>query len=229
MIVSIDTSTDTASVSLSRDGVVLQVMENDSQKDHAAWIQVAIAALLQQQGVDTKDITAVAVAEGPGSYTGLRVAMATAKGLCFALQIPLITVSTLKIMAYAARAQWLPSLGEVKQPVRLCPMIDARRMEVFTAVYNEALEVVAPAAAVILDEHSFKEALNNGSLVCFGNGSNKWKNIIRHPNLIFIDERPDMAKALAKLATDLYLSADFADLAYAEPAYLKEFYSYMKK
>jgi len=229
MILSIDTATDQASVCLSQSGALLQVMENDNQKDHAAWIQVAIDDLLKKQGADTKDLTAIAVTEGPGSYTGLRVGMATAKGLCFALQLPLITVSTLKAMAFGAREQWLPLPATAATPIQLCPMIDARRMEVFTAVYNEQLDELQPPAAVILDELSFKEALNSGTLLCFGNGSSKWKNIIRHPNLAFMDEKIDIAKSLAKLATSLYLSSNFADLAYTEPAYLKEFYSYIKK
>jgi tRNA threonylcarbamoyladenosine biosynthesis protein TsaB len=229
MIISIDTATEQASVCLSHEGKVLQSMINENQKDHATWVQVAIDTLLKQQGIDTKQLAAVAVTEGPGSYTGLRVGMATAKGLCFALQIPLITINTLKAMAFGVSEQWLPKQDNITLPVLLCPMIDARRMEVFTAVYNQALDEAMAPTAMILDENSFKEALNNSALVCFGSGSTKWKNISRHPNLLFIEEKIDIAKALAKLATGLYLSTNFADLAYAEPVYLKEFYSYIKK
>jgi tRNA threonylcarbamoyladenosine biosynthesis protein TsaB len=228
MILNIDTATEQASVCLSRDGEVLGSMINDIQKDHAAWVQVAISALLKQQGYNMNDIQAVAVTEGPGSYTGLRVGMATAKGLCFALQIPLITVNTLKVMAYGAREQWLQLPNQVREPVCLCPMIDARRMEVFTAVYNNDLQEVISPKAMILEALSFKEELNNCSLICFGSGSNKWKFISRYPNVQFINEKIDMDKALAKLATGLYLTKSFANLAYAEPVYLKEFYSYIK-
>jgi tRNA threonylcarbamoyladenosine biosynthesis protein TsaB len=229
MILNIDTATDQASVCLSRDGEVVGVLTNDNQKDHAAWIQAAIDTLLKMQGYSMQQLQAVAVTEGPGSYTGLRVGMATAKGLCFALQIPLITVNTLKVMAGGAITQWLPLPNQVMEQPGFCPMIDARRMEVFTAVYDESLQELVAPKALILDAFSFKEELNNKPLICFGNGCFKWKGISRYPNVLFIDEKIDMAKALAKLATDLYLAKNFASLAYAEPVYLKEFYSYMKK
>jgi len=230
MILTIDTATDQAIVCLSHNGSVWGTLINDNQKDHAAWIQVAINRLLKEQNYSIQQLSAVAVTEGPGSYTGLRVGMATAKGICFALQIPLITVNTLKVMACAAIMQWLPRLELPNQTmqVALCPMIDARRMEVFTAVYSDELQEVIAPKALILDPLSFNEELNNRLLICFGNGANKWKNISRFPNVIFIDEKIDMDKGLAKLAADQYSAKNFADLAYAEPVYLKEFYSYIK-
>jgi len=229
MILNIDTVTDQASVSLSIDSSVIGTLENNEQKDHAAWIQMAINTLLQKHGYTMQQLQAVAVTAGPGSYTGLRVGMATAKGLCFALQIPLITINTLQVMANAAIAEWLPKASGMQPPLCFCPMIDARRMEVFTAVYDEALQEIVAPKAVILDELSFKEELNNRSLICFGNGSNKWKNVSRYPNVLFINEKLDIAKSLAKLASHLYSSRNFANLAYAEPVYLKEFYTYIKK
>jgi tRNA threonylcarbamoyladenosine biosynthesis protein TsaB len=228
IILNIDTAIEHATVCISNNGTVLSTIGNATQKDHAAWIQMAISELVKQCQLTMKDIDAVAVTEGPGSYTGLRVGMATAKGLCYALQIPLITVSTLQAMAYFAKFNWLPIVDKPNEKVLLCPMIDARRMEVFTAVYNEALEPVIAPKALILDEFSFKEQLNSQLLVCFGNGASKWKYISRYPNVLFIDERIDMAPALAKLATGLYLKGVFADLAYAEPVYIKEFYTYIK-
>jgi tRNA threonylcarbamoyladenosine biosynthesis protein TsaB len=229
IILNIDTATDQASVSLSGNESVIGTLENNSQKDHAAWIQMAINTLLQKHGYTMQQLEAIAVTAGPGSYTGLRVGMATAKGLCFALQIPLITINTLQVMANAAIDQWFSKADEMQPPLCFCPMIDARRMEVFTAVYNEALQEVVAPKAMILDELSFKEELNNRSLICFGNGSLKWKTVSRYPNVLFIDEKLDIAKSLAKLASSLYLSQNFANLAYAEPVYLKEFYSYIKK
>ncbi|OQP66969.1 hypothetical protein A3860_01010 [Niastella vici] len=229
MILSIDTATEQASVCLSKDGEVINTLINDYQKDHAGWVQVAINSLLQKEGVTLQQLEAVAVTAGPGSYTGLRVGMATAKGLCFALQIPLITINTLQAMAYGAITQWRSKTESIQSPLGYCPMIDARRMEVFTAVYNEDLQEIVNPKAMILDELSFKEELNNLSLVCFGNGSNKWRNVSRYPNVLFIDEKIDIAKSLAKLASGLYLTQNFANLAYAEPVYLKEFYSYIKK
>jgi tRNA threonylcarbamoyladenosine biosynthesis protein TsaB len=229
IILSIDTATDQASVSLSGNGNVIGTLENDSQKDHAAWIQMAINTLLQKHGYTMQQLQAIAVTAGPGSYTGLRVGMATAKGLCFALQIPLITINTLRVMANAAIDQWLSKAAGMAPPLCFCPMIDARRMEVFTAVYDTALQEIVEPKAMILDELSFKEELDNRSLICFGNGSIKWKTVSRYPNVLFIDEKLDIAKSLAKLASSLYLSQNFANLAYAEPVYLKEFYSYIKK
>jgi tRNA threonylcarbamoyladenosine biosynthesis protein TsaB len=229
MILNIDTATEQATVCISKDGEVIRVLINDNQKDHAGWVQVAINSLLQKEGVSMQQLEAVAVTEGPGSYTGLRVGMATAKGLCFALQIPLITINTLQVMAFGAIDQWHSLTENIQSPLGFCPMIDARRMEVFTAVYNEALQEIMAPKAMILDELSFKEELNNFSLVCFGSGSLKWKNVSRHPNVLFIEEKIDIAKSLAKLSSSLYLKQNFANMAYAEPVYLKEFYSYIKK
>ena len=229
MILNIDTATEQASVCLSQDGNVIRTLLNDSQKDHAAWIQVAINTLLQKEGYTMQQIQAVAVTQGPGSYTGLRVGMASAKGICFALQIPLITINTLEVMAFGAIDQWISLTENMEAPLCFCPMIDARRMEVFTAVYNEALEEIISPKAMILDELSFQPELHDRSLICFGNGSFKWKNVSRYPNVLFIEEKIDIAKSLAKLASSLYLERNFANLAYAEPVYLKEFYTYIKK
>ena len=229
MILSIDTATDQASVTIAQNGEVIGTLTNDNQKDHAAWVQVAINNLLQLKGITMQQLQAIAVTAGPGSYTGLRVGMATAKGLCFALQIPLITINTLQAMAHTVINQMGSDVLPMKQPLCYCPMIDARRMEVFTAVYDEQLQEIIAPKAMILDELNFKEELNNRSLICFGNGSFKWKDVSRYPNILFINEKIDIAKSLAKLASSLYLTQNFADLAYTEPVYLKEFYTYIKK
>src|SRR5687768_1145997 len=177
MILNIDTASEQASVCISKDGEVISTLVNDNQKDHASWVQSAINTLLQREGYTMQQLQAVAVTHGPGSYTGLRVGMATAKGLCFALQIPLITINTLQVMAHGAIHQWHSKTKNMQPPLGFCPMIDARRMEVFTAVYNEELQEIIAPKAMILDELSFKEELNDHSLVCFGNGSLKWKNV----------------------------------------------------
>ena len=229
MILSIDTATDQASVTIAQNGEVIGTVTNDNQKDHAAWIQVAISNLLQLKGITMQQLKAIAVTAGPGSYTGLRVGMATAKGLCFALQIPLITINTLQAMAYTVIDQMGSDVAHMEAPLCYCPMIDARRMEVFTAVYDDQLQEIISPKAMILDELNFKEELNNRSLICFGNGSFKWKNVSRYPNILFINENIDIAKSLAKLASSLHLTQDFANLAYTEPVYLKEFYTYIKK
>jgi universal bacterial protein YeaZ len=229
MILCIDTATEAASICIANEGTPLHTLINTDQKDHAGWIQVAISQLLQECQLTLQQLKAVAVTEGPGSYTGLRVGMATAKGFCYALQLPLITVNTLKVMAYGAKIQWLPLSDRPNGKVLLCPMIDARRMEVFTAVYDEALEPLVAPKALILDAFSFQDSLQNETLICFGSGAAKWKTISRYPNVLFRDESINLAPALAKLATSLYFNGNFADLAYAEPVYIKEFYTYTKK
>ncbi|MEP7258055.1 MAG: tRNA (adenosine(37)-N6)-threonylcarbamoyltransferase complex dimerization subunit type 1 TsaB, partial [Flavitalea sp.] len=139
LIIAIDTAVDTAGVCLSADSQALGFLENERQKDHASWIHTAIRTLMNEAGFSMSKLNAVAVTAGPGSYTGLRVGMATAKGLCYALNIPLITENTLKVMAYAVKQEYQQTLTENEVPVLFCPMIDARRIEVFTALFNDKL------------------------------------------------------------------------------------------
>ena len=150
VILNIDTSMGTAGVCLSKAGTVLALAESQDQKNHSSWLHPAIRRLLAETGYGPGDLRAVAVTAGPGSYTGLRVGMAAAKGFCYALGIPLIAENTLNMMAFAAREQ-LPEAD------LLCPMIDARRMEVFAAVYQKGGEVLLPATAIVIDENSFSE------------------------------------------------------------------------
>ncbi len=171
LLLNIDTATENASICLSKDGNALRTMVNNQQRDHAAWIQPAIEQLLKEMQNTVKDLQGIAVTAGPGSYTGLRVGLATAKGLCFALNIPLITENTLRVMAYAATQQSFPN-GDVysikaglKNPTILCPMIDARRMEVFTALYDLQLNIVEKPAALILEPDSFNKELENNSIL----------------------------------------------------------------
>lgn len=230
LILNIDTATENASICVARDGMAIATMVNREQKDHAGWIQPAIARLMQEAGCMMQQLEAVAVTEGPGSYTGLRVGMATAKGLCYALQIPLITESTLKVIAYATREAIGLSTGEPSLlPTLICPMIDARRMEVFTAVYNIDLEAVIPGGARILDNNSFNKELENNRLIFCGNGSVKWKPLCsKHSNAVFYEGDGYTAAHLGVLSEQRFQQAIWADLAYAEPAYLKEFYSHIK-
>src|SRR5882762_5440642 len=143
LILNIDTATELASVSLSKEGQSLALLQNKDQKDHASWLHPAIEKMMQETGFRMQELDAVAVTAGPGSYTGLRVGMAAAKGFCYALNIPLITESTLKVMAFAAREQTEPE-------GLYCPMIDARRMEVFTALYSTDLVEIIPATAMVI-------------------------------------------------------------------------------
>lgn len=160
-------------------------------------------------------LEAVAVSAGPGSYTGLRIGMAAAKGLCYALNCPLITINTLQMMAAAAAAE---------PTSLLCPMIDARRMEVFTGLYTRELEEVLPAQALVLDQDSFATELETTTITFFGNGSAKFQKLLQHPNAVFKNITAD-ASHLAGFAHRAFLQQAFTDLAYSEPFYGKAFYS----
>jgi universal bacterial protein YeaZ len=230
LILNIDTATETASVCIAKEGVSLALRTSTFQKDHASWIQPAIMEVLQEAGLSLGEIQAVAVTAGPGSYTGLRVGMATAKGLCYTLKIPLLTANTLYVMAFANRENRLHITdSNGAYPLLYCPMIDARRMEVFTALYDEGMKEIMPPAAVILEPSTFKEALNNHTIYFTGSGTGKWKHLCTHPNARYSDTDNILAPYLAKIASGLYLQRKFADLAYAGPVYLKEFYSHNKK
>ncbi|HEY4336428.1 MAG TPA: tRNA (adenosine(37)-N6)-threonylcarbamoyltransferase complex dimerization subunit type 1 TsaB, partial [Puia sp.] len=178
LILNIDTATEKAGICLAQDGVSLALAENLAQKEHAAWLHPAIDQMMKDTGVRLRDLQAVAVTAGPGSYTGLRVGMAAAKGFCFALDIPLIAEDTLRTMAFAAKEQ----LDDVDL---LCPMIDARRMEVFTAMYRGDLSTIMPSTAVVVDPNSFDPWLQDHRVSFFGDGSGKCKPIIINPRAHF--------------------------------------------
>jgi tRNA threonylcarbamoyladenosine biosynthesis protein TsaB len=214
-ILNIDTAVVSASLCLSKDDEVLKLKINPSQKDHASWIHVAIKEMMEDAGISLQELDAIAVSSGPGSYTGLRVSMATAKGLCYALQKPLITVGTLKMMAVAA----MDTTTEL-----LCPMIDARRMEVFTAVYDHSLSEILTPVNIILENDSFKELLQTNSILFFGNGSEKFKSLTRDPNAYFKNVEAN-AKHMTGLSFSQFQKHEFADLAYSEPYYGKAFYT----
>ena len=168
---------------------------------------MAIKEMMEEAGISLQQLDAIAVSSGPGSYTGLRVSMATAKGLCYALQKPLITVGTLKMMAVAAR--------EASTDL-LCPMIDARRMEVFTAVYDHSLSEILSPVNIILDNESFKGLLEKHSILFFGNGSEKFRSLISHPNASFKNLEAT-AEHMTGLSYSQFKNKEFADLAYTEP------------
>ena len=217
LILNIDTALDTASVCLAKDNTILQQSINENQKDHAGWLHAAIAELLQNAGYIPKDLEAVAVSIGPGSYTGLRVGLASAKGLCYALNIPLIAISTLKLIAFAVQK-------EAESGDLICPMIDARRMEVFTALYDHELVEKASPSAMLIDATSFSEILNAQKIIFCGNGSKKLQKIISNSHAKF-SEIDAGASNLAQLSSNCFRNREFADLAYTDPTYIKEFYS----
>jgi tRNA threonylcarbamoyladenosine biosynthesis protein TsaB len=215
LILNIDTALETASVCLSEKLVSLGEFSNGDQKDHAAWLHEAIRKLLLQSGKLVKDLEAVAVSIGPGSYTGLRVGLSTAKGLCYALGIPLITVETLKLLAFAVKE-------EAKELV--CPLIDARRMEVYTALYDKEMTEKEQPKAMIIDENSFSHLLSNHNLMFCGSGQKKLKKLIPNDNASWTDSI-STALHLSLIADQYFREGNFADLAYTEPLYIKDFYT----
>ena len=219
LILNIDTATNNASVSLSLHGKLLQERVNGQSTDHAAWMHSAIKEMMHavSPAYQLHDVSAIAVVAGPGSYTGLRVGMATAKGLCYALNIPLISLNTLKIMAHATNK-------DISSSQLLSPMLDARRMEVFTALYDKTLtELIAPCA-MILETNSFSAWLKKQEIIFFGSGSYKWKELVQHDNAIFKDSFYT-PQHIAFLSYDEFRQDAFSNLAYAEPIYLKDFYA----
>jgi tRNA threonylcarbamoyladenosine biosynthesis protein TsaB len=223
LILNIDTASDNAHVSLAKDGLILHSLSNESQKEHAAFLQAGIQQLAKSVDINLKNIDAVAVTAGPGSYTGLRVGMASAKGLCYALKKPLITIGTLEVLT-ASALQLFPNANE---DTFYCPMMDARRMEVFTAVYKHDLSIKLQPCAMILDEFSFEKDLFKNKIVFFGSGSVKWKLVCKHANAIF-ETVSILPESMSKSSSTLFLEKKFTELAYSEPIYLKEFQTVIK-
>ena len=221
LILCIDTSMAEAGICLSKDGDAVSILRNSEQKEHAAWLHRGVQEIMEITGHSMRELDAVAVTAGPGSYTGLRVGMAAAKGFCYALNIPLIAEDTLKVMAFAAKEQ-------VPESHLLCPMIDARRMEVFTALYGHDLTPLLASAAMIIDENSFSTWLPDHKVSFFGEGADKCKPIITAPSAHFSKVNYH-AGYLGNIAFLRYLQGEFTGLAYSEPAYTKEFYTHTRK
>jgi tRNA threonylcarbamoyladenosine biosynthesis protein TsaB len=221
LILSIDTSMAKAGIALSKDGEALSILENSEQKEHAAWLHQAVQEIMQTTGHHMRELQAVAVTAGPGSYTGLRVGMAAAKGFCYALNIPLIAEDTLKVMAFAAREQ-------TPETHLLCPMLDARRMEVFTSLYDHNMTQLLPSTAMVIDENSFSTWLSDREVSFFGEGADKCKPIITASSAHFTQVNYH-AGYLGFIAFLRYLQGEFTGLAYSEPAYTKEFYTHTRK
>ena len=217
-ILQINTALQEASVGLGIGGELTAIRSNPQQSDHAAFLHPAIEELCRESGISLREINAVAVVNGPGSYTGLRVGLSAAKGICFALNIPLICINTL---------DWIAFGNQDLQTDMICPMIDARRMEVFTALYDQSLNCIIPPSPMLLDENSFKSQLNNGRIAFVGDGAKKWSEICNHPHANFSsgNQRAEHFNALAFKA---YNAAGFTELSIAEPFYLKGFHSTQK-
>lgn len=216
LILHIDTAQETAGISLARNGEVLSMTYNKEQKDHAAWLHPAIDLMLKNQAAGFGDLQAVAVSIGPGSYTGLRVGLSAAKGYCYSLNIPLLAVGSLEILARSV-------LEKAEHAV--CPLIDARRMEVYTAVYNKSGVEIIPPKAMIIDASSFKEQLEEGPVLFCGSGTKKLQPFLLQTENATFANAGDTNSAFARLAAEKFITQAWADLAYTEPLYIKEFHT----
>ena len=225
LILCLETSTKSCSVALAENGTLVSLKESfDEKYSHSENLTVYIEAVLKQANVKISDLCAVAVSKGPGSYTGLRIGVSTAKGLCYALNKPLIAINSLEAMANG----YISSLKSQVSSL-FCPMIDAKRMEVYCAVYDENMREVFPTSAEIIDENFISKistpqySVLNTQYYFFGDGAEKCKSIITHPNAIFINHVHASAKNMISIAQKYFVDKKFEDLAYFEPFYLKDF------
>ena len=229
VILIIESSTEVCSVALSVDGLLTDVKESKEGQNHARLVTVFAEELLSRNNIKPDKLSAVAVSKGPGSYTGLRIGVSTAKGICFARHIPLIAIGTLEAMTqHVIQNRKLYNIPEDK-PALFCPMIDARRMEVFSMLYTEDGSVLKPITAEIIDEAFLSEELIKNHVVFFGNGSEKCKKTLQSPNALFISDIDASAKFMCQLAWELYNKNKFEDVAYFEPFYLKDFVATVSK
>ena len=223
LILNIETSTEVCSVALARDGVVIHSRENLTGQNHAMLVTVFIEELLAESNLAIEQLDAVAVSGGPGSYTGLRIGVSVAKGICYASRLPLISITSLEAMAHHVIHDpdhyQLPKTNNVL----FCPMIDARRMEVYTAFYDKEGKQVRDIQADIIDHQSYLPFLENNLVLFFGNGSAKCREAINHPNAIFINGIITRAENMIPLSERDFQLKKFVDIAYYEPFYLKDF------
>jgi tRNA threonylcarbamoyladenosine biosynthesis protein TsaB len=219
-ILNIETSTEVCSVALTSEGQVLDHRENYDGQTHATLLSQYVKEMLDYARSREIKLDAIAVSIGPGSYTGLRIGLSEAKGLAFGLQVPLIGVNTLKLLTVSTMFHHFIE----EEKVLYIPMIDARRMEVYTAAYNTALEPVIEPQAMILDETSFQELLSQGyNLVVMGNGSDKSRQVLKHDRIRFVEGIKPVAVDMMALSEKAFREQDFIDVAYSTPLYLKDF------
>lgn len=218
VILNIETSTDVCSTALTCDGEVLFNRENYKSMSHASSLGGYVQEALSEAKSRHLTLDAVAVSRGPGSYTGLRIGVSEAKGLCFGLDVPLIAVDTLAVMACAVMFR-----KNIDETALLCPMIDARRMEVYSAVYDRALNPVKPVSAEIIDANSYADILAGRPVLFFGNGAEKCRDVIVGEHAHFIDGIHPLASDMMALSEMAFRQSRFENVAYFEPFYLKEF------
>jgi tRNA threonylcarbamoyladenosine biosynthesis protein TsaB len=229
LILCLETATTVCSVALSKDGKLLAVREVNQGYTHSENLTIFSGQVLAEAGHRFEELDAIAVSKGPGSYTGLRIGVSAAKGFCFALDKPLIAVNTLRAMAYGV-GQSMDLKGETSDSgILLCPMIDARRMEVYCAFYDLGNNEMRPTKAEIITGDSFPDILKDNKVAFFGDGAAKCKEALAHPNAIFIENAFPSAEFLVPLAEEKFTKGEFEDVAYFEPYYLKDFVAGGKK
>ncbi|MFW5822987.1 MAG: tRNA (adenosine(37)-N6)-threonylcarbamoyltransferase complex dimerization subunit type 1 TsaB [Tangfeifania sp.] len=231
IILNIETSTEVCSVNVSENGKLLFEKESLEGLNHSELLTVFIQDLFRENNLEMKAIDAVAVAKGPGSYTGLRIGVSVAKGLCYALEKPLIAISTLDAMGIftSQHPQQFNIETEEKENLLFCPMIDARRMEVYTALYNSKGEQLETVSAKMIDENSFSERLKKSKIAFFGNGAAKCAKALNHSNALFYGPLKASARFMIQIAEDKYNKKEFENVAYFEPFYLKNFVATVPK
>lgn len=215
-LLAIETSTSVCSCALSCDGEILVHKVNDEGRSHASQLGLFVYEIMEYVRERHLHLDAVAVSSGPGSYTGLRIGVSEAKGLSYGLDIPLIAIPTANIMASMMREK-------VDEETLLCPMIDARRMEVYATFFDRSMRVIRETSADIIEEGSYAEFLEKKKVLFFGNGAEKCRSSITHPNAKFLDDIHPLASGMVPLAEKAFAEKVFVDIAYFEPFYLKEF------
>lgn len=219
LILNIETTSNICSVALGKDAELLSLKESSLPNTHASQITLFIEEIMKEKNISLNDLDAVAVSRGPGSYTGLRIGVSTAKGLCYALGKPLISVDTLQTLAWAAIQK-----NKIENAI-YCPLIDARRMEVFTGLFDHNGEAVEAASAKIVDENFCKKQMEKRKVVFFGNALQKVHSVIQNENAVFLEGIDCSAKNMLSYSEKKYQSKEFEDVAYFEPFYLKPFVS----
>lgn len=224
-ILCIDTATDICSVALAENGVVTAFIDSEKERSHAKMLAVFIDELLKRTSTTIADLDAIGISMGPGSYTGLRIGVSTAKGLCYGANKPLLAISTLKAMCYGIDRHFI----ENQKDYYYCPMIDARRMEVYTCLYNKEYRNVTEIHALVVDNESLRNYLDEKPILFFGSGSEKLTSVIVHQNALFYNGYNHSSCHMAQIAEEKYSQKQFEDVAYFEPFYLKDFVATVPK
>jgi len=222
MIICIETATNLCSVALCDSSGVLSLKESNEQKSHASMLTLFIGDILKETGVNASDLEAVAVSKGPGSYTGLRIGVSVAKGIAFAASIPLIGIETTLSM-FTGMSEKMKEEGRLDPDILFCPMLDARRMEVYYALYDSLGNRTKDISAEIITENSFTSVYKSNKIIFFGDGASKCKDILKRPDFQFVDYFAMSASYMHKPALRALRSNHFEDVAYFEPFYLKDF------